>query len=233
MKILTLIFFTLLLSASAFCKIPTDSFPSEKAPERFWSRTVLDIGLNQLQNIPSPLALNAWRSKGVNLYYYKEFRIIQRKLTLNPGIGLGLDNYSFSNDIVISTGNDHSFQYHTDTLKRDILKTKLAANYVDIPLELRYSTKPNDPGAFRVAIGAKAGVLFNAHSKIKYVQEGATHKSKERDDFGVNQFRYGIIGRLGFSYFNIFGYYSLSDFFDKGKGPNAVPIMFGITLSDF
>jgi len=113
------------------------------------------------------------------------------------------------------------------------LKTKLAANYFDIPVELRFKSSNNDRTAFRIAIGAKVGVLFNAHSKIKFIEDGFVRKIKSRDDFGLNQFRYGIIGRIGFSYFNLFGYYSLSSLFKSGKGPELTPFMFGITLSNF
>ena len=193
----------------------------------------MDIGLNQLQNVPQQLELNAWRSKGVNLYYYYRVKLINDKLTLNPGLGLGLDSYSFNNHVIIGTSNTGIFESHIDTLNRNILKTKLATNYVDLPLELRFKSSSNDLKAFRIAVGAKVGVLFNAHSKIKFVEDGFVHKTKNRDDFGLNQFRYGLIGRIGYSYFNLFGYYSLSTLFKNGKGPDVTPFMFGITFSDF
>jgi hypothetical protein len=237
MKFLKLIFFIFLYSGSAFCSIKTDSTDSDrfkKDQAKAWNRFLLDIGFNQLENIPAPLELNAWRSKGVNLYYYHRLKLIKNNLTLNPGFGLGLDNYSFSNDVLVGTSSNGIFQYLIDSLRnRNILKTKLSTNYLDFPLELRFKSSDNDRIAFRVAIGAKIGVLFNAHSKIKYVEDGFARKSKTRDDFGLNQFRYGIIGRIGFSYFNMFGYYSLSKLFENGKGPDVMPFMFGITFSNF
>jgi hypothetical protein len=236
MKTSGLILFIFLFSTIAFCGIKTDSTDSdtfEKDQQRAWNRFLMDIGLNQLQNVPQQLELNAWRSKGVNLYYYYRVKLVKNKLTLNPGIGLGLDSYSFNNHLIIGTSSTGEFQSHIDTLNRNILKTKLATNYVDIPLELRYKSSNNDRTAFRIAIGGKVGVLFNAHSKIKFIEDGFVRKEKSRDDFGLNQFRYGLIARLGFSYFNMFGYYSLSHLFKNGRGPEVTPFMFGITLSNF
>jgi hypothetical protein len=236
MKLSKLIFFIFLYSGSAFCSIKTDSSDSDRSDKdqkRAWNRFLIDVGFNQLENVPAPLELNAWRSKGVNLYYYYQLKLIKDNLTLNPGLGLGLDSYSFSNDILMSTSSNGSFQYQIDTLNRNILKTKLATNYFDFPIELRFKTGKNDRSSFRVAIGAKVGVLFNAHSKIKYVEDGFGRKLKTRDDFGLNQIRYGVMARIGFSYFNMFGYYSLSKLFEDGKDPDVTPFMFGITLSNF
>jgi hypothetical protein len=233
------IIFTLslsLLSAHAFCGIKTDSIDYDKYHKnknQAWDRFLMDIGLNQLQNVPQQLELNAWRSKGVNLLYYYRVKLVSDKLTLNPGIGLGLDSYSFNNKIIIGTNNAGQFESHIDTLRRNLLKTKLAANYVDIPFELRFKSGKSDATAFRVAIGVKVGVLFNAHSKIKFTEDGFVRKTKTHDGFGLNQFRYGFIARIGFSYFNMFGYYSLSHFFANSKGPEVTPFMVGVTLSNF
>jgi hypothetical protein len=236
MKNLILILFIFLFSGSVFCGIKTDSTNSNtfgKDQKKAWNRLLMDIGLNQIQNVPPQLELNAWRSKGVNIYYYYRVRLIKDKLTLNPGFGLGLDSYSFNNHLIVGTSSSGIFQSHIDTLNRSILKTKLATNYFDIPVELRFKSSNNDHTAFRIAIGAKVGVLFNAHSKIKFVEDGFVRKTKTRDDFGLNQFRYGLIARLGFSYFNMFGYYSLSSLFKKDKGPELTPFMVGVTLSNF
>jgi hypothetical protein len=236
MKNFSFVLLIFLFPIYAFCGIKTDSTNSDsfgKSQPKAWNRFLMDVGLNQLQNVPQQLELNAWRSKGVNLYYYYRVRLFKDKLTLNPGFGLGLDSYSFNNHIIIGTSSTGQFQSHIDTLNRDILKTKLATNYFDIPLELRFKSSNDDLKAFRIAIGAKVGVLFNAHSKIKYIEDGFVRKAKNRDDFGLNQFRYGLIGRLGFSYFNVFGYYSLSHLFKNGKGPEVTPFMVGITLSNF
>src|SRR5437016_5807152 len=94
-KLSALIF---LFSAQAFCSVKTDSsyyYTFNKNRNKAWNRTLMDLGLNQLQNVPPRLELNAWRSKGVNLYYYYRVKLINDKLTLNPGLGLGLDSYSF------------------------------------------------------------------------------------------------------------------------------------------
>ena len=97
----------------------------------------------------------------------------------------------------------------------------LVMNYLDIPLELRFNLNPDDLArTFWVAIGGRAGWLFNAHSKIKYVSNGDKIVLKERQRFGLNKFRYGPTLRIGIGNFNFFGFYNMSPLFEKGKGPS-------------
>lgn len=200
-----------------------------------WSGAILDVGFIQytqnsgyIQPFPD---LNDWRSKGVNLYYY--FGIpIGCKFNIAPGLGLGLDGFHFTptSTRLGSSGDSLIISNTGPGIKSE--KSKLAVNYFDIPLEIRFQTGKTPQKAFRIAIGGKVGFLYNSHTKVKYTKpSGNEVKEKLEDDFGLNGIRYGLIGRIGYSYLNLYGYYSLSKLFNEHHGPEVTPFMIGISFS--
>ena len=69
---------------------------------------IFDIGFNQWSDAPEVIELDIWKSKGLNIYYMYEIELGTEKLTFNPGFGVGLDNYSFENNILINKGSNYS-----------------------------------------------------------------------------------------------------------------------------
>lgn len=198
----------------------------------------VDIGFNRLLDAPDLLELNTWRSKAVNFFYYYNIRLIGKKLTLNPGIGLGLENYSFDNNVRFNGPPATMITPFIDTASfRDYRKSKLALTYVDIPLEIRFQTSDKNGKAFKISAGAKAGYLIKAQSKVKYETDDIEVKEKAAHSFFLNNFRYGLVGRIGYGYVNAFAYYSLSELFEKDKWPEgyaeATPFIIGISFTTF
>jgi hypothetical protein len=238
MRILLLVSFTFCLFQSAFSQ---KTKPEQETKERKykWDGLILDLGFSQFKDNPDILKLNSWKSRGVNMYCYYGIALGKSKFTLAPGFGLGLDSYVFSKESIrLSTSHDSLIiadplinSNQSQLIQYN--KSKLAANYIDVPLELRFKTGKSVKKTFRMAIGIKGGVLFNSHTKVKYkdITEDEKWKEKSIGDFSLNHFRYGLTARVGYRYFNIFGYYSLSDLFDQDFGPQVRPIMIGITFS--
>ncbi len=168
------------------------------------------------------------RPSTVNIYMHKNISLFGHYLSISPGLGLGLDNYYFKNDLIIAPAGDSLFSLNEDGLR----KSKLSANYVDIPLELRFASGPNYKKAFKIAVGGKFGVLFSGNSKIKYDQDGTTVIRKFSDQ-SLNRIRYGLTGRIAYGHFGVFAYYSLSSVFKAKYGPELTPVIVGITLSSF
>jgi hypothetical protein len=113
----------------------------------------------------------------------------------------------------------------------------LVTNYFEIPIEFRYDTKPEDIArSFNVAIGGRIGILYDAFTKIKYNDLGETVKYKNKLNHGVNPIRYGVYSRIGIGSFSFFGFYNLSEMFEKDKGPEGTTMntmTFGISLNGF
>jgi hypothetical protein len=209
----------------------------------------IDLGFN-LPTERENFNTNVFGSRTFNLYYYHDHQFGKSKFSGHAGIGLGMERYKFNNDRTLGYIAGLSTPY--DTLRMipisskisasSIKKTGLITNYIDIPLELRFSTNPSDPGrSFKVSLGFKFGVLYESFTKIKYRQDGETKKLKDKQNFNLNPFRYGITTRIGAGNFSIYGYYSLTPLFKKGKGPNdgvnpygeVTNFTIGLTLAAF
>jgi hypothetical protein len=113
----------------------------------------------------------------------------------------------------------------------------LIANYVEVPLEIRFDTKPEDLGrSINFALGGRIGVLFDSQQKIKYHEDGQWKRLKDKQDWGLNFLRYGAYTRIGIGAFNIFGFYNLSTLFEANKGPENTKMntfTLGISINGF
>uniref|UniRef100_UPI0040578931 porin family protein n=3 Tax=Roseivirga sp. TaxID=1964215 RepID=UPI0040578931 len=206
---------------------------------------IVDLGVNSWSSAPTDLKLNGFQSKTVNIIYYYDLAIGNRGLTFTPGIGLGLEKYSFEDDKTLtSTVNNSNVRSIAVSNLSAVFpqansfdKSKLGLNYLDVPLEFRYYTsKDNLSRGFRVALGAKVGVLYSSFTKAKFEDNAADRRMvKDRQDLGFNRFRYGIQGRIGVGGFSIFGYYELSDKFDRAPagGLDTKTLTLGISLTGF
>lgn len=218
----------------------------------------IDLGINRMTDAPNDLKIGLWGSRTLDLYYFYDIRIGKSKFSVHPGIGVGFERFKFneftkswSNDtvtrrtptlIINSQGNTEFRQSSAvlygaaDTLSA-IKKSMLITNFIDIPLEIRFSTNPYDPGrSFKVAIGGRVGYLVGAHTKLKYEQDGETKKLKNNQNYNLNPFRYSATLRIGIGNFNWFAHYNLNPLFEKNKGPRATTTStytLGISLAGF
>ncbi|HOX76938.1 MAG TPA: porin family protein [Bacteroidales bacterium] len=149
-------------------------------------------------------------------------------LTFSIGAGLGFHNL-YSNSLIDDIKADTiTFSPINDTI--DYKRSKLGLTYLDFPIELRLVTKDK----FRVAVGVKLGYLLDA--KTKYKGENAagdlvTIKTRKVDQ--IDKFRFGPTLRIGYDWFQVMGYFSVTQIFEKGLGPEVYPISVGITLMPF
>ena len=204
---------------------------------------VLELGLNSALDAPSRFDLALWGSRTVNVYYQHELRIAQSKFSLVPGIGLSLERFKFKNGATLGYDAEDSLKLFipSETGMTELRKSQLVTNYVDVPLELRFSSNPSDPGrSFKLSIGGRIGYMYDAFTKQKYREDGETKQLKDKQNFNLTRFRYGVSARLGIGNFSLFGYYNLTPLFEEGKGPyqNNVATDFqtvtvGISLSAF
>ena len=169
-------------------------------------------------------------SRTLNVYYFYDKQLGNSKFSVHPGVGFGLERYKFNNNRTLGylAGPNSAF----DTLRMvpassivgstKIKKSGLITNYLDIPVEFRFTSNPNDPArSFKASIGFKVGYLFDSYTKIKYSQDGEVKKVKDKQDFNLNPFRYGVTAKVGIGTFSIFTYMSLSPLFKDAKGPSV------------
>lgn len=184
---------------------------------------VLEFGFNSALSGPDQFDLGFFGSRTVNLYYQYEFRILKSSFSFVPGIGLSLERFKFSDDYTLgyADGDLSSIEMISpaDAGFPDIKKSHLITNYIEIPLELRYNTNPDDPArSFKISFGGRIGYMYDSFSKIKYKEDGEMKKIKNKEDFNLNKIRYGLSARIGIGNVSLFGYYNLSPLFEEGKG---------------
>jgi hypothetical protein len=202
---------------------------------------LIDLGLNFPSEDTVGFSTGFWGSRTLNISYQLDKRVGQTKFSVHPGLGLGMERYKFTNfyTLAYTPDGDLKMLHAASGMGPDfaVKKTQLITNYFDALFEVRFTTNPNDPArSFKTSLGFKAGVLLNAATKLKYTEEEETKKIKSKQNWNVNQFRYGVILRVGAGNFNVFGYYSLTPIFKDGKGPDQAEItnfMAGISLAGF
>lgn len=180
---------------------------------------LIDYGLNGTQYAPPNFTLQTWGSQTVDIYYMYDMRIGHSKFTVSPGIGFSSHHYKFSNGYTLDLpdpGTDNPVELVE--APSGIKKSQFITNYVDVPLEFRFTALPDDPArSFRVGLGFKGGVLINSFTKLKVISSNKTEKFKTAGDYHVNPFRYGPYLRLYIGNFNFFASAYISPLFKSGN----------------
>jgi hypothetical protein len=203
---------------------------------------MVELGLNFKNGVvPPDFKHGVWGSRTINFYYQYPIRLFKSNFSFNPGIGLSLERWKFTNEYTLSPKpiSDGSYPLvpATDIYPGTINRSQLINNYIEAPIELRFDTNPEDIArSFNVSIGGRFGYLYDSFTKVDYRENGEDKSAKDKQLHGMARFRYGMYGRIGLGGFSIFTYYNISPMFDPGKGPvqttmNSVTI--GVSVNGF
>lgn len=150
------------------------------------------------------------------------------------GIGLGFRAQNMYGNFLVKSALDSTYlEKIGDTASVNYQRSKLVLPYLELPIEFRFKSKSK----IAVGIGFKVAYLLPAHSK--YVGENyltmdrSKYRVKEREIKNLEQFSYGPTFRLGYRWFHVNAYYSLSKIFTKGSGPDLYPLSVGVLLMPF
>jgi len=134
-----------------------------------------------------------------------------------PGAGIGTNVYAHN---LAFAQNDDEITFFEALDSVTYTRNSLSTHFFDIPLEFRFRTNPDKFGRrFKVAAGFKGGYLFNGHSKWVGNVHGDVPLTnyKNRSIPNLNNIRYGYTLRIGYSNFNIIGFYSAAPLFKIDK----------------
>jgi len=174
--------------------------------------------------------LNTGRSWVINLNFAQySLGFGTSHIGLVTGLGLEMNNYFFDEDITIIEFGDYVI---ADPLSGNVMKSKLTTTYLRIPVLLEVQF-PNTVRSKRVFLsgGIVAGLKLGSHTKVVYDDDGGKNKDKNRDDFNINPFKYGLTARIGFGNISFFGDYYISTMFVKDKGPELHPFSLGLAMN--
>ncbi|MBK9402029.1 MAG: outer membrane beta-barrel protein [Bacteroidetes bacterium] len=99
-----------------------------------------------------------------------------------------------------------------------------------MPLLLQFNTKQQFKKSFHIATGLLLSYKFNSHLKLVYNDDGDREKSKRRDEFNTEPFRYDATFRIGYEHYTLYASYAINGLFKDGRGPTLHPFQVGINL---
>ncbi|NNC94838.1 MAG: PorT family protein [Chitinophagales bacterium] len=223
--------FAVLISSMAFAQEEevTEFTPAtKKVTASNQDRIVLDFTFDNWKNDIDQLKTK-WYSRGFGFAFMYDVRLKESKFSVAPGIGF-TSNSVFFDALLVDTGKA-AFDYAAYET-RNIKKSKFNTVFLEIPLELRFRANPDNPAkSFKFAIGFKAGLRIDAKTKIKEEIGTQTKVFKDKRWEDAETFRAGPTVRMGYGPFNVIGFYSITNVFKKGEGPEVTPWSIGISLN--
>lgn len=217
-------------------------FKEKKRFKGHWSG--FEMGINgfldknqsmNLKNELAPFDLKQARSWNFNLNFMQySIGFGTDKAGLVTGMGLEFNNYHFSNPISLKVDNGITVidSSYIDAGYK-VEKTKLSTTNLTLPLLLEFQI-PTGEKRHRIymAAGVIGGLRIGSHTKVVF-DDGDKRKDKNRSDFNIATFRYGVTARLGYRAIRLYANYYPVQLFEKGKGPELYPFSVGLVLIPF
>lgn len=181
----------------------------------------------------APDSIKSGLNRGFNVALMYDFPFKKSKLSMAAGLGISTSGVYLKNHTMDIQGklNPNQVSFPTSTAK----KNKVATTYLEIPIELRYRSVPDNANkGFKAAIGVKVGALVDAHTKVKYTgANGSKDIDKDANRGFFNPWRFSATGRVGYGNFALFGSYSLNPLLKDNNSNNLDirPYQIGICLS--
>jgi hypothetical protein len=198
---------------------------------------LLQYGYAGWAGIPDTLTTKGF-SKSFNFYLMFDLPFkTSPKLSIGVGVGVGSDAIKFKDTYIGIKEQSPTLAFRNVADTNHFKKIKLVTTYLEAPVEFRYTANPmNSDKSFKFAIGLKTGLLINAHTRYKTLQNknGATigdYSLKESSKSFFNTTRLVGTARIGLGHFSLFGNYQITTLFKEGVTADIRPYTIGLTLS--
>lgn len=171
-----------------------------------------------------------WYNNGLNIqiFYDKLFG----QSGFSGAVGIGFSTQSYYSNKQIRRDTTKSFLY-SDWLDPETAydHNKISTSWVEVPIELRYRSKQDDWGyRWKFSVGAKVGFQFDAHDKL-VDKNNIKYKTYYFPD--LNNVRAGLIARAGYGKINFSTFFSLTEFFIPGRGPEMKQVSVALSIVPF
>ncbi len=216
-----LLIFVLLFGSMGFSQVISESAKRKVT-------VGVDVYTDIWQNKPDDMYIRTI-NQGANVFAMYNFQIADGPSTF--GVGLGISNHNLYSHSRIDNIKADTIVFTPISDDLSYKRTKINLTYLDIPFELKLRFK----NEMKMGVGFKIGYLLT--SKEKYIgdtPEQATRVTiKTKSISQMQTYAYGFTLRFGYKSVNLFGYYQISQIFNKERGPELYPISVGITLTPF
>lgn len=159
------------------------------------------------------------------------------KMSAALGIGLATNNYYLENTYADVKANAARMPFTNVDSMNHFKKFKLSTVFLEAPVELRYTHKPNNSSSsFKAAAGVKIGTLLKAYTKGKTLQDKNDNTindyiEKQSSKRFINTTRLAATARVGYGIVTLYGSYQITNFLKEGAGADFRPYSLGITIS--
>jgi hypothetical protein len=212
---------------------------------KIWHSMNFDFGINNyLEDGSFPdysgaqYTVRPWGSwyVGINSVLHTD---IAEQWFIEWGFGVSWYNFKFQDDRTKVNDTDTGVTFTEDPRPFSFDKSKLEATYLNLSIIPMYAFGSDHHhsrwwhhghDSFRIGIGPYAGYRIESHSKQVFYVDGEKEVQKEKDNFYLNNFRYGLKLQMGTQGIEFFTAYDLNPLFAKGKGPDLHAITFGIVF---
>jgi hypothetical protein len=178
-------------------------------------------------------------SRGANVYFMldKPFKS-SPKMSVAFGLGISTSHLFLDKLRAAIDGNTPLLNFESLDSSSRYKKYKVSTSYLELPIELRYSSQPEKNGkSFKMALGLKVGTLINAHTKGKELQNASGTKindvvEKINSKSYFNTTRIAATARVGYGSFSLFASYNINASIFKNNTTAPIKLLqVGLTLS--
>jgi Outer membrane protein beta-barrel domain len=200
---------------------------------------MIQIGANFLTGAPDSIKTYVKGfNRSANVYFMldKPFKG-NPKLSLGIGLGIGTTSIYFNKMEARIGANTAKLPFIRTDTGNNYKKYKIATAFLEIPLELRFMSNPENPNkSIKGALGVKIGTLINAHTRAKNLQNPAgarlnSYTYKETAKAFFNSTRISLTGRVGYGIYSLFGSYAITNAFKDGVAPEIKTVQIGFCIS--
>ncbi len=179
------------------------------------------------QNMPNNMDLRTI-NQGFNIFSMYNFQLAESNSFFS--VGLGIDNHNMYSNTRIENITADTIVFVP--IAQVYQRSKINLTYISVPLEFKIRLKSG------VKFGAGFKVRYLMSAKDKYIgdlpnEDRGRTNVKRKNISNTEDWAYGFTLRAGYKSFNLFGYYQISNLFQKGRGQEMYPISVGITLTPF
>ena len=204
--------------------------PYEKGKLRKYDRLILDVVYNDWYGDREAFS-SPWNSLGFNIAIFSQ-RVITQANTMSFAYGLSFSHYNNSSSFDLEKNTNQGTTNISNTVfGSDVISNKFTANYLEIPLELRFRTKGYKH--FKWMIGGKIGYQMNAFTKLRFEEEGVKYMTKNYNFPDNNRLRYGATVRMGIRNVSLYGAFFFSELFTADESVRLTPLSLGLSFSFF
>lgn len=225
-----------------------DNDDNDDDRKRYYRRTThafdIDLGLNSYledgkfpDEQGQPYAIRPWGSWNIGLTSVLRTRFTRNFYT-QWGLGVSWHNFKFENDNTLVVRDDNGITFEEDFRDVSFVKSKLGVTYLNVSAiptltfgGTHYGRKGRSyNNGFRIGAGPYAGYRIGSSTKLVFEENGDRHRERNRDNFYLNNLRYGVRLQIGIRSADFFFNYDMNELFASGKGPKLNAFSFGIIL---